>query len=57
MDEQGPEGPEEEGQGRWGDMHVHGGLAPSPPLFSFLVLQQPLISFDSICSAVLLVVS
>ncbi|VAI50868.1 unnamed protein product [Triticum turgidum subsp. durum] len=25
MDEQGPEGPEEEGQGRWGDVHVHGG--------------------------------
>ncbi|XP_037446361.1 uncharacterized protein LOC119316098 [Triticum dicoccoides] len=24
MDEQGPEGPEEEGQGRWGDVHVHG---------------------------------
>ena len=35
MDEQGPEGPEEEGQGRWGDVHVHGGLPPSPPLFSF----------------------
>ena len=32
MDEQGAEGPEEEGQGRWGDMHVQGGPSPSPPL-------------------------
>ena len=60
MDEQGPEGPEEEGQGRWGDVHVHGGLpllSPSLLFRSFLVLQQPLIPFDSICSLVLLVVS
>ncbi|XP_020196309.3 uncharacterized protein [Aegilops tauschii subsp. strangulata] len=32
MDEQGAEVPEEEGQGRWGDMHVQGGPSPSPPL-------------------------
>ena len=32
MDEQGAEGPEEEGQGRLGDMHVQGGPSPSPPL-------------------------
>ncbi|XBH69838.1 hypothetical protein VPH35_097632 [Triticum aestivum] len=31
MDEQGPEGPKEEGQGRWGDMHVQGGLRRTPP--------------------------
>ena len=60
MDEQGPEGPKEEGQGRSGDVHVHGGLPPlsSSLLFrSFLVVQQPLIPFDSICSLVLLVIS
>ena len=56
MDEQGAEGPEEEGQGKWGDMHVQGGPSPSPPL-TFLVLQQPLIIFDLFYSVVLLVLS
>ena len=48
IDEQGAEGPEEEGQARWGDMHVHGGMSPSPPVFCFLVLPS-LIPFYSIC--------
>ena len=38
MDEQGPKGPEEEGQGRWGDVRVHGGLPPPPLLLSSLLV-------------------